>query len=414
MDSLLILAALVLMAAGYAWLIILGFSRSLYWGLGCLLPPLAVVFLVQHWSLARKALLLAAVGVVPLVAGLAMLASHDPARLRTILTLNWAPATVHAAPELATTLGGELNGQPFIPDQGSFLDGRLELREGGGFYPQRALRIYLPNAPVGAVRVDVLPEDRGALPVVEVSWLAPGGSLPEAVRFPRGYTLHLNLQPKAPNRLEGELHLALPIDSGTALTGHVELYTNGLRYRDGAVDRRIDSQDTLAYVLDDYLQRRYAGHRVQVSGLAHLDPTREAIPLTVDFTLDGQVQHQALTLQRDAQRAWQVAGDAYPALASRAAGPVAAASTPMRPEARAPLQSVAPGSITLADLQAEPRRYLNRSMRVLTERGRLAEGVFTGFDTDGRLVIRRLIEGPGEASYTLRPSEVTRIELSPR
>ena len=53
-------------------------------------------------------------------------------------------------------------------------------------------------------------------------------------------------------------------------------------------------------------------------------------------------------------------------------------------------------------------------MRVTTERGRVAEGVFVGLDADGRIVIRQVIDGPGEASYTLRPSEITDIQLPAR
>ena len=58
--------------------------------------------------------------------------------------------------------------------------------------------------------------------------------------------MHLDLRPKAPNRLEGEFHLSLPSDYRTTLSGHVELYTDRLRYRHGKVDLGYDSDDTLA------------------------------------------------------------------------------------------------------------------------------------------------------------------------
>ncbi|MBF2952853.1 MFS transporter, partial [Pseudomonas aeruginosa] len=132
------------------------------------------------------------------------------------------------------------------------------------FYAQRELQIRLPAQPLGALRLDVLPEDGGALPEVELSWLQPEQDLPEARRLLRGYTLHLDLRPKAPNRLEGEFHLSLPSDYRTTLSGHVELYTDRLRYRHGKVDLGYDSDDTLALVLRDYLQRRFASRDVSL------------------------------------------------------------------------------------------------------------------------------------------------------
>ena len=54
---------------------------------------------------------------------------------------------------------------------------------------------------------------------------------------------------------------------------------------------------------------------------------------------------------------------------------------------------------------------LGARMQVLTERGRSAEGRFAGVNEKGRLVIQHSLGGQGEASFLLRPSEVTQIEL---
>ena len=71
----------------------------------------------------------------------------------------------------------------------------LSLRQGHDFYAQRELQIRLPAQPLGALRLDVLPEDGGALPEVELSWLQPEQDRPRARRL-RGYTLHLDLRPR--------------------------------------------------------------------------------------------------------------------------------------------------------------------------------------------------------------------------
>ncbi|MDH0288950.1 MFS transporter [Pseudomonas sp. GD04087] len=411
MDTLLILLGLLLILAGYVWLIARAFERSLFWGLASLLPPLALLFVLIHWRHARSAVALGGLGCIPLVVGLTMLANQDSARLEAILRLEWLKPEPAAKPELAIDLRGELNGQPFVPEQAEFIDGVLSLREGQDFYAHREIQVRLAAPLSGPLRLDVLPDDKGRLPEIEVSWLAPGEELPEAVRLQRGYSLHLDLRPKAPNRMEGVFHLVLPAEMQTTLSGTIEVFTDRLRYRDGAVDNRFDSRDTLRYVLQDYLQRRFARRDVAILHMPTLDPQRvsQVVPLTVEFA--GETQDLQVTLEKDPARGWGVRGDRFARLkAASMIAPPAPAPAPVK--ASAPVQAVPEsGRLDLERLLAAPQRYVNRSMRVTTERGRTAEGVFVGLNADGRVVIRRVIDGPGEASYTLRPSEITDIEL---
>lgn len=409
MDTLLILGGLLLILCGYAWLVMLAFERGLLWGLACLLPPLAPVFLLRHWARGRKALVLGALGFIPLVVGLAMLASEDGARLQAILSMKWLNSAPAEVPELAIALRGELNGQAFAPQQAELIGGVLSLREGEDFYAHRELQLRLHGEVNGPLRLDVLPEDSGRLPDVEISWLAPGHDLPEALRLRSGYTLHLDLRPEAPNRMIGAFHLVLPAQYRTTLSGQIELYTDRLRYRDGQVDTRYDSMDTLTYVVRDYLQRRFAGSRIDLASLPRQDLQRHEVHLSVDFTQDGRPQSLPLTLSRSDNRGWAVGDDHYP---KRAAQPSAA--SPLATPQAAPVaetQGSAGGALSLERLLATPQRYLNRGMRVTTERGRTAEGIFTGLDQDGRIVIRHSLSGAGEASYSLRPSEIVDIEL---
>lgn len=123
----------------------------------------------------------------------------------------------------------------------------------------------------------------------------------------------------------------------------------------------------------------------------------------------GQAQVLELTLEKNARREWTVRGDAFPALPAEPA--TVAAAAPPEPQALP-----APGNATL-DLelvQVEPQRYSQRLVKATTVRGRIAEGRFTGLDSEGRLVIRREMPGAGEASYLLRPAEIARLELLER
>ncbi len=418
MDALLILGGLLLILAGLVWLVMRAFATSLLWGWGSLLPPLTLLYVLRHWRFARAPLSLAGLGFIPLIVGMTLLASQDSQRLEAILSLQWLKPAEQPPAELAIALNGELYGRPFAPQQGELIDGVLSLREGQDFFAQSELLIRLPQAVKGPLRLDVLPGDEGVLPEIEISWLLPEQELPEARRLSRGYTLHLDLQPQAPNRLAGNFHLVLPPQFKTSLSGKVELFSDGLRYKGGQVNRQIDSVDTLRYVIEDYLQRRFVTRQVQLQPLAAVSFPAERLELQVQVLIDGQQQAVDMQLKKSLNRGWAVEGDSFASL-PELPEPVLAAST-SKP-ARVQVVAAPPERVSrpldrrirfsLDALLRSPSRYHNLSMRVATERGNTAAGRFQGLDKDGRIMLRQRLSGQGEVSYSLRPEEVVRIEL---
>lgn len=416
MDALLILGGLLLILVGLVWLVMRAFDTSLLWGCGSLLPPLTLLYTLVHWRRARQAVVLIGLGFVPLVVGLTLMASQDTKRLEAIFSLKWLEPEVQAPAELAIELRGELNGQAFSPQQGELIDGFLSLREGQDFFARRELSILLPNPAEGAVRLDILPDDTGTLPEVEVSWLLPDQDLPEARRLSRGYTLHLDLQPVPPNKLAGAFHLVLPPSFKTTLSGKVELFTDGLRYRDGKVDQRVDSLDTLGYVIQDYLQRRFATPAVSLAPLPPVTFPATNLELTVEAQIAGQTQQLPILLKKDETRGWTVEADRFAPLPAVSAIPAPAEATAAEPDVAVAERISRPVDrrvrFSMEGLLRSPSRYQNIVMRALTVRGSTAEGRFQGIDQEGRIVLRqRMSGGPGEASYTLSPDEVERIEL---
>ena len=412
MDALLILGGVLLILCGLVWLVMRAFSTSLLWGWGSLIPPLTLVYVVRHWRKARSPLGLSGLGFIPLIVGLTLLANQDAQRLQALLSLQWLQGEVPPPAELAIDLQGELYGRPFQPQQGELIDGVLSLREGRDFFAQSELIIRLPQARPGALRLDVLPADEGQLPEVEISWLLPEQELPEARRLSRGYTLHLNLQPLAPNKLVGDFHLVLPAQFKTSLSGTLELFTNGLRYKGDVVDRRVDSADTLAYVIHDYLQRRFATRAVQLDKLPVPRLPAKQLDFSVRAQIDGQWQELPVLLKKHEERGWGVEADHFPPLP--AATPVTQ-TTPVIAAKEPPERSSRPLDrrvrFSLEALLRNPNRYQNLTMRVQTERGNSAEGRFQGIDPDGRILLRQRLSGQGEVSYRLRPEEIRRIEL---
>ncbi|MEN0107831.1 MAG: MFS transporter [Pseudomonas sp.] len=414
MDALLILGGLLLILVGLVWLVMLAFDTSLLWGLGSLLPPMTLAFVLRHWRVARKAVVLGGLGFIPLVVGLTLLANQDYQRLQAILSFDWARPAVQAPTELAINLRGKLNGQPFAPQQGELIDGVLTLREGEDVFARREVTIRMPNLATSGnapVRVDVLPQDAGNQPEVQLSWLLPEQELPEARRLNHAYTLHLKLDPQGPNKLAGDFHLVLPPQFKTTLSGTVEVFTNHLRYVDDKVDTRYDSRETLEYVIGDYLKRRFATSQVDVGILPAVDFPATTLNLEVEARINDQRQQLPVVLRKSPGRGWVVVGDRYQVgekdkAPAKAEKPAVADATP------APASSLDRRlRFSLERLQNNPNRYQNLKMRILTERGSMVEGRFNGIDTEGQIVVQRNVNGQGGASFAVVPGQITSIEL---
>jgi hypothetical protein len=413
MEALLILSGLLVMLFALAWLIVQAFARSLFWGLGCLFPPLTLIYVVRHWRTARKAVVLASLGGIPLVVGLVLLAANDPARFEQIASLHWLSSAPLKPQELRINLHGELNGEPFVPQNAELIDGVLSLREGQDFFARRELKIHIPVMADGSVRLNVLPSDAQPLPEVEISWLLPEHNLPEARRLNHGYTLYLDLKPVAPNKLQGDFHLVLPAQFNTALNGEIELFTDHLRYINGQVDRHFDSRDSITYVIEDYLQRRFASRSVRILKLPAFTLPASNLQLEVDALVAGQPQQLSLLLSKSEPVGWSVQGDQFagiPAVVEvKTAPPVRMLEVVDVAPTRSPVDRRL--QFSLERLQRHPEQYPNLLIRVITVHGSAAQGRFVGFNMDGRIVLRREISGPGEASYILRPDKVSQIEL---
>ncbi|MFL9813149.1 MFS transporter [Stutzerimonas sp. VN223-3] len=412
MDALLILGGLLLIVAGIVWLVVLAFGTSLLWGVGSLLPPITLIYVVRHWNVARKAVGLSGLGFVPLVVGFTLLANHEPERIEAIASLQWLePDEQTQNRHLAIGLYGQLDDRPFNPRIGRLIDGVLTLREGDDLFARQEVRINLGTTQPGALRVDVLPQDANPAPEIEISWMRPEQELPEARRVQSGYTLHLDLQPVPPNKLAGDFHLVLPAHYHTSLSGHVELFTDELRYRAGKVDLRHDSADTLAYLAKDYLQRRFKTRAVTVESLAPMTFPATTLTIVVKAKVNSELGSFDLDIQKGEQ-GWMVNDDEYPPLPESETPSNVVAAQPQSSFDSTPSPHIDRRQrFSLERLLRNPARYEQLQMRAHTERGGVAEGRFIGVDRDGNLAIRRVLKGPGEATYNLAPENIVLLEL---
>lgn len=412
MDALLILGGLLLIVAGIVWLVVLAFGTSLLWGIGSLFPPIALLYVARHWSVARKAIGLSGLGFIPLVVGFTLLASHEPERIEAIVSLKWLESDEQAQErQLNIGLHGQLDARPFNPQIGKLVDGVLTLREGGDLFAKQEVSIRLGKSQPGAVRVDVLPQDANPVPEVEISWMRHEQELPEARKVASGYTLHLDLKPIPPNKLAGDFHLVLPVHYQTSISGYIEVFTDDLRYRAGQVDLAHDSTDTLTYLAQDHLRRRFKTQAVAIESLEPVVFPATALILAGVAEVNGKSERFELDIRKGGQ-GWAVDGDTYPPLPKPETEPkVASAQTQSLPNSVSSPRSDRRQRFSLERLLRNPARYAQLQMRAHTKRGGMAEGRFIGVDREGNVAIRRMLRGPGEAIYNLAPADIVLLEL---
>ena len=410
MSALLILAGLLLLLWALIWLVMRAFDTSLLWGWGSLVPPITLLFIIRQWPKARTPVFLSGLAIGTLIVGLAQMTATNPERISEIFSLQWMQQEPPAS-DLNIRLTGKLNGQAFNPQTAELIDGVLTLREGKDFYAWRELIIRFPGEPVGALKLDVLPQDQGVVPVVELNWLMPEQDLPEAKRIARGYSLHINLQPVAPNKMSGHFHLVLPSRFKTSLSGDLELYTDRLRYQNGKLDTRHNSRETVRRVIEDYLQRRFPSASVEIVELPAFGFSSKTIDMSVSIRVNDQSLQLPLELEKNDLQGWQVAKDHYsaPAKVQEAAEPE---------QTQAPVSEAEPGRIldrrtrfSLSRLLRSPDNYQHMMMRVESVAGVTAEGRFVGIGKDGDLIIRSPLSGAGEATFRMRPDDVLNIQL---
>lgn len=220
MTALYILGGVVLAVPGWFWLWLRIAQQHWVWGIAGVLPPLALIGGLLHARAVLLPLLLHVAGLGLLGFGLFQLWQEEPEQLERLLQGQWSEQVV--ALDAAGHLQGQLQGQPFVLERTRLQQGVLVLSQGQGLIANREIRIDLAGygralmAP--AFGADVLPNDRGELPLVELLWQDKLSGQPHALRLSHGYTLSLSLDRSAAG-LSGKLYLSLPARQATAISG---------------------------------------------------------------------------------------------------------------------------------------------------------------------------------------------------
>lgn len=218
MTALLILGGAALGLLGWLWLWLRTARIHWIWVLTGALPPLALLSGLFNWRAAWLPLLVFLAGFGTLGGGLWQLWQTQPEQLERLLRGQW---TEYPAADDGQ-LQGQLQGQAFVPDRIRFQRGVLSLPQGQDFIASKEIRVDLSGYGAALLderfTLDILPGDRGRLPMIEVFWQDAASGQPQARRVSHGYTLRLELQ-RQPEGLQGQLYLSLPVQLATQVSG---------------------------------------------------------------------------------------------------------------------------------------------------------------------------------------------------
>ncbi|MEH6500919.1 MAG: hypothetical protein V7751_16155 [Pseudoalteromonas distincta] len=216
MDALLIVSGIVAVLIAWVWLILQ--ARSL--GMGLLLVATVLpwaTFFMRRRGYAVMPRLLLLTGLVCMLAGAAWLHRDQPERFDSLLAGDWVGPK--AAPG---SLEGELMGQRFVPDRAVWQGTELTLQEGEGERVRRSLSIRFAKVPglLRQHRIERLPTDEGPGPELVIQWYTGALQAPGLRRVVEGYTLSLEFTPQADGRTAVRMHLHLPSQDATRVTGN--------------------------------------------------------------------------------------------------------------------------------------------------------------------------------------------------
>lgn len=219
MDALLIASGILAALVAWVWLVVtaraLGIGAML---LAVFLPLLTLLPGRRGYALMPRLLLL--LGLLLMLAGGTWLQRNQPERFDSLMAGDWLGSDAAQG-----RLQGELMGQRFVPDRAYWANNELVLAHVSGEKVRRSLTIRFADtsALLRSRRLERLPGDQVAGPELVLQWYAGALNPPGLRRVIDGYTLSLEFSPQADGRTRVSIHLHLPSQDSTRMTGDVWL-----------------------------------------------------------------------------------------------------------------------------------------------------------------------------------------------
>ncbi|MEH6492541.1 hypothetical protein [Halopseudomonas sp.] len=218
MEALLILGGAVVFLVAWVWLALV--SRALPVGLfvvALVVPAVTLLLRGKGYATAPRVLLL--LGILVSLGGLALLYREQPVQFDRLVSGQWAQQPADSA------LSGTLMEQPFIPNEVRWQDKHLIFAEKVGERTRRSLVVKFDRAEslLQGTAIDLLPGDVGPWPEMVLQWYTGALEQPGLRRLEGAYSMSLAFSAQGSANTQMIVHLHLPSEFGTRLSGSVVL-----------------------------------------------------------------------------------------------------------------------------------------------------------------------------------------------
>jgi hypothetical protein len=129
------------------------------------------------------------------------------------------PAAV-SIPE--TPVSGRIHGLDFAIEKAVLENGVLTLRQGKDQFPDLALDVMMfikQGEAAEGKKLQVAPDQSPGKPLLRLQWKEAGQGLPKTEHFQNNYSLVLEFGKIQDGKLPGKIHVALPDQSQSSLSG---------------------------------------------------------------------------------------------------------------------------------------------------------------------------------------------------
>jgi len=218
MEALFILGGAVVFLIG--WVCLAVSSRKLAVGLLviALVVPL-LTLLMRRKGFSKGARLLLGLGVLTSLCGVGMLYRSQPEQFDRLVSGHWVQAPAESA------LNGTLMEQPFAPNDVRWQGKHLIFAEKVGERTRRSLVVKFDRAEglLQGTAIDLLPGDAGPWPEMVLQWYTGALEQPGLRRLEGAYSMSLALAAEGASSTRMIVHLRLPAEFATRLSGSVVL-----------------------------------------------------------------------------------------------------------------------------------------------------------------------------------------------
>ncbi|HET8706195.1 MAG TPA: hypothetical protein VFM46_07840, partial [Pseudomonadales bacterium] len=233
----------------------------------------------------------------------------------------------------------------------------------------------------------------------------------EIQSFNSGYKLSLRLNKMAENKVAGNIELLFSDQRRSFIVGTFEAVTSQVQYRGGEIDRTLENEDTVFYVIKDYLKKNFPEQISQVTSVANLQRRYEngvqrATASTVVKMSDGE-EHRFDIVAVKRESGWEVSENNSTQLLA-----AVSAMQKSAPASGKPQLNAEPKPLDLARDVFLPRAntYLGRWVEVELVGGTVQKGVLAAVDAN-TLSLRPATAGMDKALLSVRRDNILRVRI---